>query len=444
MAVLPLLLVATPAVTGAAAPGLTPTTDDPGAGHPGPAAPCEDREPHPPIVITEAHGPQGFTWTNPLTGEDGYRPGSGVAAGSGTADDPYVIAGYCIAGASPPFTLVGAAIELDGTEAHVVVADNRLAGLGDGVLVEDARNVTVRDNVVTRHSDDGVHVIRSSDVGVHGNELLGNGYAGVGLRLSHDVLVRGNRIVGNVVNGVHLNTASGNRIVNNTIGDNDLDGISLRFSSRNTIRGNDVTGSRWDGIRLLDDSNRNRVLNNTVVGNDAGLSVSTSSRNLLRGNLITGSAHEGLLISWGANNTVAGNRIASNDRGVRILDDSDGNHVHNNTIAGNEEGILLNARCRPGCTEAEGNRFAYNNLTRNHVGVEALGMVPGTVLRGNNIHNNTFDEGLDVDQTSTEPDAARNWWGCPSGPEAPACDSVDGKATYEPWLEDPVPEAGAP
>lgn len=40
---------------------------------------------HDPIRILEDHGPLGFTWDDPITGETTYRPGSGVVAGDGTA-----------------------------------------------------------------------------------------------------------------------------------------------------------------------------------------------------------------------------------------------------------------------------------------------------------------------------------------------------------------------
>jgi hypothetical protein len=51
--------------------------------------PASDCKPHPPIEITEDRGPGGFVTTLPAGGETLHRPGSGVVAGNGTAENPY-------------------------------------------------------------------------------------------------------------------------------------------------------------------------------------------------------------------------------------------------------------------------------------------------------------------------------------------------------------------
>jgi hypothetical protein len=56
-------------------------------------------------------------------------------------------------------------------------------------------------------------------------------------------------------------------------------------------------------------------------------------------------------------------------------------------------------------------------------------------MRANNLEANGL--GLDVDSDAgclgpTDVDARDNWWGCPGGPGAEACDAVDGPARIEP------------
>jgi hypothetical protein len=48
---------------------------------------------HPPIETIEDEGPNGFALANVEGAAAVPRPGSGVLAGTGTADDPYLIQG---------------------------------------------------------------------------------------------------------------------------------------------------------------------------------------------------------------------------------------------------------------------------------------------------------------------------------------------------------------
>jgi hypothetical protein len=66
-------------------------------------------------------GRNGFVWDGPVTGDQVYRPGSGVVAGYGTAANPYVIEGWCISGADwgPPGIAIGTCnFGFDGPPIH--------------------------------------------------------------------------------------------------------------------------------------------------------------------------------------------------------------------------------------------------------------------------------------------------------------------------------------
>jgi hypothetical protein len=62
---------------------------------------------------------------------------------------------------------------------------------------------------------------------------------------------------------------------------------------------------------------------------------------------------------------------------------------------------------------------------------------PGQV----NIHlNNLLDGDIGVDNIGTGTvDATLNWWGCPNGPGAGGCTSVEGAGvSFTPWLTHPI------
>lgn len=202
----------------AGVPGQAPSQAPPGSG------PAESRcTPHPPIRISEEQGPDGFILGHdPATGQPIYRPGSGVVDGAGTADDPYVIEGWCIApvpeilsDASDPLSattgndIYPVAVLIRDTTAHVVVrgsviggqpadapapqsaiqgtgltlyrasnvkiANNTITGHGAGVFLHKASQVRLETNVVARNDDEGVFVLDSSEIRVADSDIRDNG-----------------------------------------------------------------------------------------------------------------------------------------------------------------------------------------------------------------------------------------------------------------------------
>lgn len=128
---------------------------------PNPALFFEAETPHPPIRIDGNDPTQGLTVTAAAGpgSASAYRPGSGVVAGTGTPDDPYVIAGWT----TPR-------IVLENTSAHVRVQQNNIrlqgpqgpdpgvpgpASVDDALLlVRNATNVTLAHNLVDRRYQD--------------------------------------------------------------------------------------------------------------------------------------------------------------------------------------------------------------------------------------------------------------------------------------------------
>lgn len=458
--------------------------------------------PHPPIFIDERVGPNGFEWINPATGEQEPRPGSGVVGGPGTAADPYVIEGWCI---EQPFSS-RAGIWIETTDAHVVIEGNVLAGRPHpvaeltlhhpdqtGVLLDRVLNVQVQENTFLQNWGPGIVVLSSSDTRIEANRFQDNRANGIHLGSSNDIVIarnaftendgigvsasdsqdltiRENVLRGNFFGGFHLsgvdhslvggNTllgpfeditvsdrSDGNVIRDNTIKDVEGRGILLwAGSTRNLIESNEITRAEGAGVAVWSPNDQategNTVRDNVIsAGEDVGVFLRVADGNRIVSNRITDHERDGVYLKGASDrNVIEGNVIRANQRdGIRTVESgpfstAHGNRIAQNTIQGNgDAGIHL--------ASAANTSLLENNITRNTLGVAVEGSI-GSELHRNNIWANR-GSGLDV-QNVTEPvNATRNWWGCPSGPDEPACDGVEGDAIVEPWLTEPNRQAGA-
>lgn len=256
-----------------------------------------ERLPHPDIRIVGDSGPQGFVLAHdPATGQPAYRPGSGVVAGSGTAEDPYVIAGWDVD-----------VIILRNTTAHVVVRDNRIgaaeAEVPDdrfGVQLTAAENVTLAGNDVAPGGtfpegyDPAVRIDRSAEVAVTGNRIRSSD-GGVAVDGSRDVEIRDNGI-GLFEYGIP---------------------IDVEDSARVRIESNEIE-ARYLGI-VADGGDGLHVAGNDVHIGGYGVYVSgTSSAEVVR-NRIDGRPYVGISIYGTPGARVVDNRVDAPDGiGVEI------------------------------------------------------------------------------------------------------------------------------
>lgn len=351
--------------------------------------------PHPEILITETHGPQGFTWTNPVTGATEPRPGSGVSAGAGSETDPFRIEGLCV-----PTVRGGVAVTLADVSVNVTISDNLLPGGLDttGIQLDGASNVVLEGNVLLGHAT-GIHLISSSLNlladnhlertqqrgivlnGSAGNGLVGNtvldtgddlglGDSAEGIRLAAGS--DGNHLEANTVLNtkgqallvidaqgtlVHNNTLSGNdgggllatqvtnlTITLNSVRDNDSRGIDISDSERIYIGMNRVERNPGGGIRL------DNVYDVNVTGNQLNsnrfvapaLLADSTSKALIEDNVVTGMAGVRLVASSG--NVIRDNQFSQVTGPALHLDDrSDENYVRSNDMRWSVEGLRIEA-----------------------------------------------------------------------------------------------------
>lgn len=388
---------------------------------------------HPPIRVTEDRGPTGYAWLeHPATGEALHRPGSGVVAGDGTAEDPYVIRGWCIT--SPPRPSLpsfvderpppAAGIHLEQTRAHVVVEGNVLVGDDAeslGIVLKDAENVVVRDNEIRRHGT-GVQVAESEDAALLGNRISGSDSAAIGIVVegSKAIAVEANEVVDHGQAGVRVVAATAVTVAGNTVAGNawgayagaavDLTGGTGNVVAKNTIRQND--GHHNVQVKLGDS---HVVRDNRIEANSNGIILWATDDALVQGNEIHandgvgiglpvgGSGHRVLdnevtdnggrgIDAWATrHNTIAGNTVAGNsDHGIVVRNWTVDQVLVGNTVTDNAgDGIVVK--------RTEGHRLEANTLTRNRRGLvvaeaEAID-VDGLTVRGSAAEGVLVDEG---------------------------------------------------
>lgn len=284
------------------------------------AVPGVEDPPHPPIHV---QGDQDL--------EDGGL--NGVRGGSGTADDPYVIANWTFLVQSSPNYLVGvtttdgAGIVLEDTDAHVVIRSNTF----QGTLPERAADARV-----AVESAPGVVLHNASNVRVVGNafhDVGGTGLGAVGLRASSE----------------HVTVAS------NTFEDGDRPTIALHGASQARIVGNDIQASShdccisYDVILLENVRGGTEVRDNTVhavlgAGLGAGHTAIGLEGNVggnatvrIEGNTVTGE-HNAISV-WGSLGSYEAGRVVVRNNTV----DASGvegtclfHHGHDGVVAGNQ------------------------------------------------------------------------------------------------------------
>jgi nitrous oxidase accessory protein NosD len=303
---------------------------------------------HPPIQITADEGPGGFVLaTVPITGTPIYRPGSGVVAGTGTADDPYIIEGWAIDARAWPAGQI--ALQIRNTNAHVVIRGNDLAADQQSVLIDAAANVRFEENRL--QSDRSALDIRGSDrVHVSGNRFVGTP-SGVLVIASTNTTVEHNGFQDGVEHPITVENAQ-NVLVAGNAGHVSATAIVATASSHLRILDNAFHLERNFGVSLFQPEDA-VVAGNTFIGGYGGIWAESGSAVRIEGNTLRNETGYALLLQYldgvevlandvrGARDAVhahdlgpillAGNRFESNDLGL-FLRDATGAVIRQNVL----------------------------------------------------------------------------------------------------------------
>ncbi len=262
-----------------------------------------------------------------------------------------------------------------------------LANTLQGVLIENAANTLVRDNVIAGNGQNGVQILDTpSSIATTGNQVRGN-------------------LIGTDVSGMQALP-------------NGVAGVDI-FSAASTIIGGDtpadrniITGNTGDAVLIHRSSPQLHAINNEVRGNYLGLDRT--------GLHALGNGGDGVALFNAEAAIVHGNVIAGNSAGIQVSGrDSVGNIITGNIVGsdpsgvlefGNgEHGIFMNSGATQtligGLEPGDGNLIAYHSGR----GIWVNGATTlYNSIRGNSIHSNQGTEvenklGIDLAPSGPNP-----------------------------------------
>ncbi len=269
-----------------------------------------------------------------ITGNANFTPANGVVGGTGTATDPYVIAGWSID--APP----SMGVQIRNTDAHAVVRDvavqaaptagfytfdvanltfaniTAYGSAGDGLRFESSQSIVVQRSNVTANND-GITLVGSVRISLIGNNVTLNRGDGVTVSQSDSILIQANTIAFAGLYGgygVDLVSSTNVTVLANRFTGNDiyLDGtVAAHFTSHtitpdNLVSGLPIlylsqrTGLALSGIEigelLVAGCSHLNVANLSTEGGDVGIEVGFSSDVQLGPNVTISNAVEGLRV----------------------------------------------------------------------------------------------------------------------------------------------------
>jgi len=352
--------------------------------------------------------PVGFAEDNtrgPITilGNADFTSENGVVGGTGTADDPYVIAaweivvpsgesyGVRIENVTAQFALRGLIIQnatdMNGAGIRIGFAAGgaiegcSIANSMHGIDIVSSTDISI-DSCVLYVSGRGLRVVGIANTNLYNNNPIYyfyglDGETITGLQGGH-LTVAGSRNVtisnNEVVNGdglllafVEDSTVTLNLVhrTANVITDH---GIHLYESHNNQLTSNVVKNNRLAGIQLTL-STGNSILDNFTLVNDSGIRVLASDDNVIRGNEVYASVSGITLLGGASGNSVIGNTIRDDQQHMTqgiALEAAFSNTIDRNLIFGAEFGIMFEA-------QASGNTATDNTVTSGGYGLYMSG-----------------------------------------------------------------------
>lgn len=251
---------------------------------------------HAAISIAGDVGQSGFVLGfAPATGTPIYRPGSGIFAGSGTREDPFIMEGLCVQGGKRT-ALTGAtpAISIRDASSHVVIRGIAISSSKAGIVLEGVSNVTIMDSEL----GGALPILEFdevADVTVTNVRFVGTSTA-VDLRQARNVTFRENTFA---LSPTPLGDTAlfGIRVESSTFEENEFTaGYGVSFGTcpgvqliRNVFNQTD----RSIDLRDCDDA---IVKDNTILGGSIPMAIRKSDGVDVSGNAILATSH-GILVS---------------------------------------------------------------------------------------------------------------------------------------------------
>jgi len=171
---------------------------------------------------------------------------------------------------------------------RIMIKNCVITGWGDGIYMNNVRNVLVKNSDISFNSQNGIKVLYAENVFIKHNEINNNTSGGLYLSSSSNNHIIGNGI-GNSNRGIYLSSSNFNTIDNNKL-NNHIRGIYIRIGSNNIIRNNKIINNNPYGIYMIDDDGEDNQIYNNFFNNmiNVGLDLDEDYTNYWNTTLQTG------------------------------------------------------------------------------------------------------------------------------------------------------------
>ena len=272
-----------------------------------------------------------------ISGDDQFTVQNGVTAGTGTADDPFIIEGWVIS------TSKNHGIKIEGTQSHLVIRNLSIVGDGtqdhmhDGISLGNVANCRIEGAHIEGVSGVGISVQNSLQVVIINNRVFGSVSRGIQVYRTDGILIDGNTVGGVDDNGIELEELATAIVTGNTASDSAKHGIGLYHTSEVLVKHNISRRNGWCGISIRGatglfgitseyGSRDNTVAENDIFGNGMGpwggcgiLVKENSHSNILERNTVQRNHGSGITVIMDSDDAlVRGNEVSANS-GIGIF-----------------------------------------------------------------------------------------------------------------------------
>lgn len=203
-----------------------------------------------------------------IEGNAGFTAANGVVAGSGTADDPYIIECWDISSENAK------GVWIENTDARFIIRNCYVhdgypynSPFGGGIFFKEVKNGKV-EKCTLENNYEHIALFQSYNNTISNNTCQNRGYYGIELAQSSNNTLSNNTCLNNSVYGIVLG-ASDNNSISTNIAKNNRGGIVLiNDSNNNFISGNIVENNIYNGIFITSDSDNNLIYHNNFMNNE--------------------------------------------------------------------------------------------------------------------------------------------------------------------------------
>jgi parallel beta-helix repeat protein len=193
-----------------------------------------------------------------IDGNSQFTPGNGVVSGSGSATNPYIIENWEIDVSGDD------GIKITNTDAHFVIRNCTISGVGVGILLQYVTNGEIEGNTCF-NSTIGIGFYQSSNNTLNGSTAYNNTLYGMYLYDNCNNNTLTNNTCFNNMHGILLSSSYYNILTNNTCYDNER-GIYILDSPNNVFTDNTCANNSLYGIYIH--NSRNTTIANCKIYNN--------------------------------------------------------------------------------------------------------------------------------------------------------------------------------